>query len=450
LKRLPKLPGSLLLGSLLWLALLASCNKDPYEVGLDLLPPSDTLYVSQFDTVTVVAYSEREDSVRSDEMSALMLGSILDPVFGKTTASFYTQFLLSSESIDFGVNPRLDSLVLLLYYDSWFGDTNTLQQVRVFEMSEDISYDSNYYSNQQAGTYGIELANTTYKPRPTDSVTIWGEKVAPHLRINLSNSTSYLGNKILFAPEDVLSSNAAFINFMKGLYVEAIPVNGNGALITYVPIDGLSKMVLYFHNDDNDSLHFNLPIDNTAARFNTFDHNEYLEAAPDFKQQVIYKDTALGRNQLYLQTLGGVKVRIRFPYIRSLADSLGTIAINNAVLKLKNPENDTTWDPPSQLALYKVDSTGKIGALLDYVEGISYFGGTYNSDEQEYWFRLTRHIQNLLINDTLINYDLVLYASDPLIKAPSANRVLLNGTNPFYSPSPGDNLHLEIIYTKLQ
>jgi len=437
----------------IWIGLLisllvVSCNKDPYELGVDLVPPTDTLYVGVIDTITVEAYSELEDSIRTDELSALVLGSVLDPVFGKTTASFYTQCLITSEDVNFGTNPQLDSLVLMLQYSSVYGDTNSLLQVRVFEVSEDLEIDSSYYSNQSAQTYGLELANITFLPRPHDSVSVFGVKQAPHLRINLSNQTKYLGNKILDAPEDVFSSYSEFIKFIKGLYVEAIPVNSRGAIINFEASDDLSKLVLYFHNDNQgDSLYFEMPINDYGARFNTYDHHGYLEASPDFKQQVLYNDTNLGKNQLFLQTMAGVKVRLRLPYIKDLKN-LGSIAINNAVLTFTNPSSDTTWSPPSSLAIYKVDSTGKLGLLTDASESSSYFGGSYNTDDRTYWFRITRHIQRLLIYDTLTNYDLCVYAASPLIRSPFTNRVVLYGTDPFYSPSPGDQLHLHITYTK--
>ncbi|MBC8315880.1 MAG: DUF4270 domain-containing protein [Bacteroidales bacterium] len=437
--------------SLLVVFIVVSCKKDPYEIGLELLPPSDTLYVSKIDTVTVVAYSEIMDSIRTDELPSLVLGSIVDPVFGKTTASFYTQFLLSSEQIDFGVNPRLDSLVLILYYGTYYGDTNTLQQLRVFEVSEDIDYDSSYYSNQSLDTYGIELANMTYRPAPKDSIIIWGKPVAPHLRINLSNHSNYLGNKILFAPDHVLSSTTEFVNFMKGLYVEAIPVSSRGALINYVPSTGLSKMVIYFRNEDvGDSLHFNLPIDLVSARFNTYNHHGYEDASPDFKQQLVYKDTTLGKNQVYLQSLGGVKLKLQFPYFKSLLDSLGPIAINSAILTFKNSEMDSTWIPPPQLAMYKVDSAGRITQIIDELDGLSYFGGAYNKDERIYWFRLTRHFQRLLLSDSVEKYNTYVFPSNPLIRNTTANRVILNGTNPIFSSSPADRIKLSITYTRMQ
>ena len=117
---------------------LTSCKKDPYTLGLSLLPPTDTLTVKTSDTATIIAYSVIQDSIRSDKTTTNMLGSLYDPVFGLTTASFCTQFLLSSEGTDFGINPVLDSVVLMLKYNSLYGDSNALQRVRVYELDEDI------------------------------------------------------------------------------------------------------------------------------------------------------------------------------------------------------------------------------------------------------------------------------------------------------------------------
>ena len=61
---------------------LASCNKEPDLIGIDLLPDSDYLNLSFTDTSTIIAYTVREDSLRTDELSANLLGYMNDPVFG--------------------------------------------------------------------------------------------------------------------------------------------------------------------------------------------------------------------------------------------------------------------------------------------------------------------------------------------------------------------------------
>ena len=109
-----KLPAALVIGMLL-IIVLFSCKKDPYQIGYDLLPPSDTLNVKTTDTCTVEAFSMRVDSSRTDKTSSLVIGSMNDPWFGKTNTGFYSQVRLIAEGVDFGKNPVLDSLVLTLF-----------------------------------------------------------------------------------------------------------------------------------------------------------------------------------------------------------------------------------------------------------------------------------------------------------------------------------------------
>jgi len=158
---------------------VSSCKKDPYQVGINLLPPSDTLNVKTSDTASFVAYSVLQDSVRTDETTLSLLGSLMDPVYGSTTAGLYMQYRLSAEAPDFGTNPGLDSIVLMLPYGTIYGDTNALQTLKVYEISKDFYYDSVYYSNQSVETYGIPLANYTFKPARYDTLTIGGSKQYP-------------------------------------------------------------------------------------------------------------------------------------------------------------------------------------------------------------------------------------------------------------------------------
>ena len=115
-----------------------ACEDDQNNVGLDIQPPGDRLNVFTTDTFSVYAYSKPVDSVRTDETSVSLLGSIHDPIFGTTTASLYTQFRLSETAVSFGDNPVLDSLVMTLDYKSLYGDTNALTASHCDACSADL------------------------------------------------------------------------------------------------------------------------------------------------------------------------------------------------------------------------------------------------------------------------------------------------------------------------
>jgi hypothetical protein len=376
-----------------------------------------------------------------------MLGSLMDPIFGSTTVGLYMQYRLSAEAPDFGTNPSLDSIVLMIPYGKIYGDTNALQTLRIYELSQNIYFDSAYYSNRTAETYGIPIANYTFRYAPRDSLTIDGVKTAPHIRINLNKLTKYFGNKLLSTPTGTLSTNVNFLGFMKGLYIESTRAQSGGALLSFDPTSSLSRIIMYFHNAANDSLHFDFVGNSLCARFNHFDHNQYLDATPEFRQQVIQHDTTQGKNNLFIQGLGGVRVRLRLPFLKDFGKS-GKIAVNSAILTIKNAETDTTLQPPVDLTLVVVDSAGHVGFLIDENEGSYYFGGSYNTSARTYQYRITRHMQQVL-DGKIKNYDMFLMANNPTANVLVANRVKLTGTKPQLPSFSADRIKLQVIYTKL-
>ena len=424
-----------------------ACKKDPYQVGIDLLPATDTLTIKTSDTASFVAYSVLQDSIRTDETSLNILGSMVDPIFGTTTAGVYMQYRLSAEAPDFGTNPVFDSIILQIPYGSIYGDTNALQTLTVYEMSGDINPDSAYFSTTTVPTYGTPLAIYTYKPARYDSLVVGKDTVSPRIRINLNKLSNYFGNKLLTAPASVLNSNVNFLQFMKGLYIQSSRAGYGGALMSYDPTNVNSNIAMYFHNDTVPH-HFNFIGTALSARFNHFDHHQYVNAIPELRQQVIQHDTSLGKNNLYIQGLGGIRIRLRMPFLNSFGKS-GKIAINTAQLTISNAETDTTYSPIARLTLVAVDSAGNVHFIVDANEGNSYFGGYYNSKAHVYRFRISRYMQQVIDGKTALS-DMYIMANDPSTNVLVPNRVSLTGTSPLNPSFSADRVSLQVIYTKLR
>ena len=420
----------------LFSSLFFSCQKEPDKLGLGITPVGDRLNLRYCDTSTVIAYSVYDDSVRTDQVSPTLLGSIYDPVFGKTVASIYTQLSLSEYDYDFGTQPVLDSLVLQLQYNGYYGDTTTPMTVKIYEMADTLSLDSVYYYNQKANIHSQELARYTFYPHPTDSVKIDTVKYAPYLRIKLN---SILGNKILNASATNLSSSDNFKKYINGIYLTATPVNasGQGSILYFNLLGTYSGLKLYYHNT-TDTLAFNLVVDSYTPFFNHFDHFGYRHANAAFRQQ-LNGDTLKGKDKIYVQAMGGVRVKLRFPYLKHLLDS-GKIAINEAQLIFKNADTDGKYAPPSSLNLMRyTENGGHKGYLADYVdEGTTFFDGVYNSTSKTYRFRISRYLQQLL-DGKVGAYGLSLQNSA------NAPRLILNGSN-----ATTGKIKLQLIYTRLQ
>jgi hypothetical protein len=423
--------------------LLTNCNDDKNSLGLDIQPPDDKLNVFSVDTATVIAYSQLVDSIKTDETSVSLLGSLVDPVFGKTTANFYTQLRLSQTAFDFGATPFPDSLVLALDYSKIYGDTNAAITVRIYELSEQINLDSSYFSNQTLVVNSILLGEKTFVPNLSDSLIVMNDTLPPHLRIRLSDLSSTLVDKLLFAPADSMASNASFLNYFYGLYVTAEPANSGGAIIYFDLMSSLSEMSLYYHNGTDDSLQFDYLINSNCARFGHFTH-DYSIADPTFKSQVVDNDTLMGKNTCYVQALAGVRTHVRFPYIKNFYAN-GNIAVNEARFFLSCQETDPELDVATILIMVKRTEEGSYTILDDQLESAGYFGGYYDKGKHGYWFRITSSIQELMRSEDP-DYGFDIYLSGGAV---NAERVLLDGTNPQLPENAEDRMKLVVTYTTL-
>ncbi|NLN96481.1 MAG: DUF4270 domain-containing protein [Bacteroidales bacterium] len=414
----------------------ASCTDNNDLIGLNIQPPGEELKYFVTDTFSVFAYSVREDSVKTDKLGLSLLGSMFDPVFGKTTASIYTELRLTSLQLNFGEGAVIDSIILKMAYVGVYGDSSTMQTFRVYEMTENIDIDSSYYSNKITA-YGSQIGFEQIIP-PVDSIPVDTIKIAPSLRIPL-NDGGILAEKLLSGTSDDYSSNEKFREFFKGIYITADPVDevGKGALLTYNLISDATTITVYYHNFEKDSLKYNFTISNASGRYGHYYHYGYADAEESLRQQIISGDTTLGSNKIYLQPLGGVKTYLRFPTITSLGTD---ISINEAKLILTDNDPSAGFTQPPRLSIGKLtDDKGKTTILDDQFEGETYFGGYYK--DSEYTFRLSRYVQDRILNKDAEDFGLTL-----LVPAASSvpHRVVLNGTN-----TDAGKIRLVITYTKL-
>lgn len=440
MKKIYFIPFGLL--ALLIIGFIAACNKKADQIGLGLQPASQELSVVFDNNSGLIAYSIREDSVRTDAnaIKTGMVGSMLDPVFGRTNAQIYSQFRLSENGHNFGEGAQLDSLVLSLAYSSFYGDTMTQQTVRVYELDVDMDPDTTYYSNQTLSDYGTEIAAVTFMPGPSDTLYIDSVPKQPQLRIPLS---SVFAQKLIDADDAVYDDNESWLEFMKGLRITADQVGGDGGIMLFDMLESATVLTIYYRSADNeDTLSFEFLSNNNCARFTSFDHNDYMEASAGLKAQIIDGDTSGGSETFYLQAMGGVKAQLRLPDIKDyFAD--GAVSINEAKLIINIYDDGTDLAAPPQLGLAMVDEDGDYLPVADANEVSSYYGGYLSENEDSYFFRISQHVQQILTGVTP-NYPLVLLVQGASFRA---NRIILNG--PEATMNVDNRMILEVIYTKV-
>jgi len=428
--------------------LMASCKKES-DIGSGIQPSGDVIDLQSQDSLTLKTYTVKEDSLRSDEPAIVQIGNINDPIFGETRASLFTQFVIPNDLQGLAFPGTLDSCALCLAYDyDYYGDTTSPQEFRVYQMTEDIYHDSLYYSNKVSQCYPtfasrIYVGDTTVTPHPRKKITLGSNTYQPQLRIPIQ----YNFAQQIFSGS--YSNTAAFLQFMKGLYVESVttPTPGSGALLRFNLLDTTTKLIFYYHTS-NGPTSFSFVVNSGAAYYSHFAHDySTLPSSSSLVQQLASPGVNTS-NEVYVSGCSGVKTKIEFPYLNNLRNLGYSIAINKAELIIKADPSTASADFPANKQLYvtSIDTSGKQLLLPDMFENSVYFGGSLITSTNEYHINIARYFQELM-SGIVPNNGLYLKEIDP---DSQGRRVVLGSSN--FSSSSGTNnyrMYLHLVYTRI-
>jgi hypothetical protein len=424
-------------------ALNQAC-EEPEEVGKDLLPPQDNLNVEFSDSTTVHAYSYQEDSVQTDERNLVLAGSYKDNIFGPTNASFFTQMRMASTNLSFGNNPVVDSVFLRLAYFGFYGDTTKPVTLEVHEVLDNMYLDSNYFSDRKL-SYSPQILGSkdNFYPQPRTLDVIGDDTIAPVVRIPINNS---LAQRFFNAQgTGVFEDNVEFTDFFKGIHVKAKTNLGDGSILYFDPFSAQTKLTIYYHND-SDTLETGFYMSDFAAKYNHFSHNYDARLNTilnnRLQKQLENKDFKTPKSSLFIQSMAGINIKIKFPYLRDWAENRN-IALNKATLILETDTLHNTlsnkYKEPQRLGLTKLNDEGELELITDFIVSSDIFDGYYQSNRNEYRFTITRHIQEILNGEP--DNGLVVIPDQRSI---NAYRAALVG------PQANERqLRLELIYTEL-
>jgi hypothetical protein len=436
-----------------------SCEKPEESIGIDLQPDDDLFSVNTVDTFTVVAYTLPEDSIRTESTTPALVGAYIDPVFGLTKASHYTELRLTSANPVFGTPGQpesviIDSLILNLAFSSLNGNvpiygSSAPQYFQIYEIDDTLSIDEVYYSNQELNVIdedlvapGSNLIETEYR----DSTIIDGVAFPPSIRIPLKKE---LGRRFIDeAGADGLTATE-FIELFNGMLItvdeDGPGVNlSRGGIISIDNFTGASRMEMYYRDtfpEAPDTAFYDFAIRSNIGKYNAFSHDFQRGGTTNLIRQVVDSTIEAGKNEVYIQAMAGTKIRLDFPYLQTLKDS-GNLAISKAelILPAKN-KNQGRFTANAGLFIFGLNEDGDAFFIDDQLDGISFVGGAYDPINQEYRFIISRFLQQVISGQKDF-YGLEIVTERA---ASSPFRVVLNGTE---TGDPEDRIRLKITFTK--
>jgi len=422
----------------LTLLFFGSCKK-PTDLQADgLLPEEDVLYSNQTDTAAITSFIVREDTLSTDELSACLLGSYTEETFGRTLASFSTQFALSGANPSFPEIFEVDSVIFSVAYTGYSYGSLGEGYLSVKELSADLPKASGFNSSYNAPVLSENLladASQTFQFKPKTYLFGTEDSLAPQLRIPLKTS---LGTRLL-QPTDpaALESDENFQAYFKGLKVEAGSYPMGVVALDLTNIN--SKITVYYRYDNGglaDTTFYEFPVTSDCGRYSRLQHFYQYATQPDL-QALSTTDTLANQTMLYLQAGAGTKTKIELPHLLDLQINEGRI-VNKAELIVPY-EPDSKYAPTTQIFIFYQNSEGTLVALPDQFSGN--IGGGVEEVNKRYRLNITQYIQKVLSGE-LENAPLFIVSGAAGV---SVNRTLIHG--PEFSDNNVENLRLIITYS---
>ncbi len=452
-----------------------SCQKiDTTTLGVGLIPAVDN--VNTFDTTLDIITNNYilPDSTAISRAENYALGILNDPEFGTTTGTIYFDVLPASAGYPFVKKDSIkgiDSVVLSLDYAGLFGDSNSIERIRVYEIATTTRFADSLYrlDSPEFGVVPAQLGEKTVNfttlndpqviKKGEDTVLVTEQNL---LRIHLDKS---LGARLAgYDTTTAYKSDSTFIERFRGL---ALKVDANSAR---------NKALAYFNLSDNAKTRLTVyyRVGNTTKVDTTYTEFIYKNLVAKGANLITRNITGTpyaanianpvsNKDKIYLQSSPGSYATLYIPGLKTLNNRV----IHRAELiveKVPSAE-DAFFDPPV-LFLDLIDSTNNIVRSVPTDFSTDY-QGSYNSadfggiiKQNRYTFNLTRSIQGIVTHkDAVYSYRLYApYSTWPLYSPQvsfngypirvnaniAAGRVVVGGGS-----NPTKKMRLRIIYSKI-
>lgn len=412
--------------------LFFACKKKENPLGSNVIDQNQLLASAGIDTFQLKTFNYFDDSIISDNAAFGLLGSYVDPVFGRYNAEIYTQFRLEGLNPDFGdLNTiAVDSFVLALKYINMYGKTGP-QTFEVYEIGEDLSIDSTYYSFTTKAhlnnTNLVQPGKETIEVNSKNLTVVGQDTLDSQLRIPLSTSKAKSMLIEAMSGSTTFATNESFLSYFKGLHIRTNNIgqsSGDGGVAYFSLNDPASKLVMYYTQNGVQKT-FSFLINSSCADFNHVDIDNSMTAV-----EAVNNDTITGQIQYFTQSFGSRAV----VEIAGLSNIPSTAVIHSAVLEL--PVAYQTGNPyspgfdisvatrliPGSTDLFSVNTTG-----------------TFDAFSKSFKINLRAYVQ-AIVNGEVPNSGLIL---SPLLHSTSADRIVFNGPNTTNKSKP----KIRILYT---
>lgn len=402
-----------------------SCNKSD-SLGLEIQPQDDKIATS-VDTIHLQStdYLYSAVSAQCIDSMSMILGEYSSNKYGGVKADLVVQFAppVNYEFPPTAYNAQPDSLVLFMYYRSYFGSESEPLEISIYELNKSTpdyhrqyltDFDPNEFldinESQLLGRKLITAVDYTVSPKVREN-----KKYVPSIKYYFSETVK---NRFFNIPQSAYKSVGDFLNHFKGLYITTS--YGKSTLLYLFEID----MKLFYH--------YSYRTKTTSGKDTTMTVNTFVNypAGKDVRQinRIVRSGISgkIGRRDSvnYVVSTSGAYPKVTLP-IRRIRERIETkmpsktmreIFVNSAEIVFEPTEIDASKraiPSPATLLLIPEEAVGdfiKTGSLKAYRNNEAQVM-KYSSAKRSYAADVSRLLNKKLkdktITDTSINYLLI-------------------------------------------
>lgn len=391
----------------------ASCTENDKSVGVTIQPQEDKIIVNA-DTFIIESENYYVPAI-SAQADTMVVGEFYSPKFGPTKADLIVQV---APPIDYKFpsdeyNPKPDSLVLMMFYNTWLGSPYSPLEFSIYENNiATPQYATRYMSDFDPGMF-------------TDSSILMGKRLATSIDLSRADSvkedtasTPYIRyrfdneqlQRFWNIPHDAYSSEDNFLDYFKGMYITTR--YGSSTMIHLNQI----TLFLYYHytykrqgKDTVVNTSIVFPANKEVRQLNRFYHKdiESIAVSPD---SLCYVKSAAGIYPKITLPLGKINSRIKA--------SIGNkqLNISGAEIKIEAlyDKNDIYITPPTYLLAVTEEEFLELiknntpPTAVDTTQVLAMFEGVTDTYSFNFNYLLTKHLRRTDIqDDEVINMILV-------------------------------------------
>jgi hypothetical protein len=437
-----------LLSSILALFLLAGCQKQPnLNFGPTYVADNGSADIVVVDTTTAVMSTVYVDSTATAGTGFLMVGNYKDSYLGKVSSRAFLQVAAPDAPPTITLFDTYDSIALILLFkksNPYYGDSTLTQTFVVNQVDSSYQLGSlqrGFFSNSRLPIDPNPLGQTSVSIAPNIPYTSQG--AADTVIIRLKQDLGQQLFNMIYNRSDTIVRQDKWLAWFNGLCISPGPTS-QGAIYGFQ--DSAVMRIYYRENSVVSTQKFiDFQLTNKSFQFNNVTTDWTGTALANLAKPTQYGQpppatpSTSTANASYLQTIGGLDVKLTFPSLNAIAhrpDYLGVLRAQLTIRPVPGSFN-TTWRLPPAIGLFSTDQNNLIGPPIPGVGTGSLQTGSLNLDyfhplNTAYVYDVTNFVNAVITNTTItgIQPGLILSVPAPASTTSFTRAVLADPTYP--------------------